>query len=56
MPYNNPYYAEPMLASAGYDYSQPIDTTDAPPEDAVAAPAVSSFDAARDSFKQGDCG
>ena len=54
MPYTNPYYAEPMLAGAGYDYSQPIDTTIAPPEDAVAAPAVSSFDAARDSFKQGN--
>lgn len=53
MPYANPYYSTPMFASVGYDYSRPIDTTIAPPEDSVAAPAVASFDAARDSFKQG---
>lgn len=50
--YANPYYA----AGAGmgaYDYSQPIDTTTAPVSDEVATQGVSSFDAARASFQQG---
>jgi tetratricopeptide (TPR) repeat protein len=54
MPYSDPYYVPAMAVSGGYDYSQPIDTTGPPPEDSVAAPAVSSFEAARDSFKQGN--
>jgi len=57
--YANPYYEAPAVVSeqpamaAPYDYSQPIDTMSAPPEEAVAAPAMSTFDTARDAFKQG---
>jgi tetratricopeptide (TPR) repeat protein len=60
MPYSNPYYAaptgvvDPSAAAASYDYSQPIDTTSAPAAEAVADPAMAAFDAARDSFKQGN--
>src|SRR4051794_25202839 len=60
MPYMNPYYGastvvvnQPVVA-VPYDYSQPIDTTGAPASDAVADPAMTSFDAARESFKQGN--
>ncbi len=37
-----------------YDYGQPIDATAAPPDDSVANQAVSTFDQAREAFKQGD--
>jgi tetratricopeptide (TPR) repeat protein len=60
MPYSNPYYAAPAgvvdqsAAAVPYDYSQAIDTTSAPAAEAVVDPAVAAFDAARDSFKQGN--
>jgi tetratricopeptide (TPR) repeat protein len=56
MPYTNPYYAAPVVADGGpvYDYSQPIDTTAAPADDATASPALALFDAGRESFQQGD--
>ena len=64
MPYSNPYYQQaPVVAvsdqpvmAAPYDYSQPIDTVSAPPAEAVASPAMTSFDSARDAFKQGNYG
>ena len=37
-----------------YNYSQPISTTAAPPEQAVAGQANTAFDQARDAFKAGD--
>ena len=37
-----------------YNYSQPISTTAAPPEQAVAGQATSAFDQAREAFKAGD--
>src|SRR5262249_1187589 len=37
-----------------YDYSQPIDTTTAPPNDSVVNQGMSTFDQARAAFKQGD--
>jgi tetratricopeptide (TPR) repeat protein len=39
---------------APYDYSQPIDTTAAPASETVADPAMATFDAAREAFKQGN--
>ncbi len=55
MPYANPYYgAAGAVASPVYNYSQPIDTAAAPPDDSVAAPAMTAFDKARDAFKGGD--
>ena len=58
MPYSNPYSAYAMAPVGGaqpvYDYSQPIDTTAAPPDDSVSDPAVAAFDQARDAFKAGD--
>jgi tetratricopeptide (TPR) repeat protein len=59
MPYSNPYYADyygggAAVAAAPYDYSQPIETTTAPAEEASADPAVALFDAARASFQQGN--
>ena len=39
---------------AGYDYSQPISTTAAPPAAPVASQATAAFDQARDAFKQGN--
>jgi tetratricopeptide (TPR) repeat protein len=68
-PYVNPYVIQqpivvqqpvvvdqtvPTASLASYDYSQPIDTTAAPPDDATADPALSQFDNARALFKQGD--
>jgi hypothetical protein len=61
MPYSNPYdygagsvgAGQPVM-SAPYDYSQPIDTTSAPADAAVANPAMALFDAGRASFRQGD--
>jgi tetratricopeptide (TPR) repeat protein len=62
MPYSNPYYgdgggavavAQPVAASP-YDYSQPIDTISAPASESVADPAMATFDAAREAFKQGN--
>ncbi len=40
--------------SPGYNYSEPISTTAAPPEPTVADQATSSFDQARAAFKAGD--
>jgi hypothetical protein len=61
MPYSNPYYGygggavvnQPIVA-VPYDYSQPIDTTSAPASESIADPAMATFDAARESFKQGN--
>jgi hypothetical protein len=61
-PYYNPYYYgggvgvvdQPVVAAAPYDYSQPIDTVSAPAEAATADPALALFDAARQSFMQGN--
>ncbi len=66
--YSNPYYgaagvggvgqqpggAAQQGAGAGYNYSQPISTTAAPPDQAVANQANTGFDQARDAFKAGD--
>jgi tetratricopeptide (TPR) repeat protein len=67
--YTNPYYGgagglggvsqlpggvPQQSAGAGYNYTQPISTTAAPPEQAVAGQAMSAFDQARDAFKAGD--
>ncbi len=66
--YSNPYYGAAGLggvgqqaggaaqpgAGAGYNYSQPISTTAAPPDQAVASQANTGFDQARDAFKAGD--
>ena len=41
-------------AQQAYNYSQPISTTAAPPDQAVAGQASSAFDQARDAFKAGD--
>jgi tetratricopeptide (TPR) repeat protein len=68
--YSNPYSAGYAGAGAGaqpvaaqqpgganqqaYNYSQPINTAAAPPEQAVAGQANAAFDQARDAFKTGD--
>jgi tetratricopeptide (TPR) repeat protein len=54
--YANPYYDQSYAAVSQpfYDYSQPIDTTAAAPAEDVATPALSTFDQARDAFKNGD--
>jgi Flp pilus assembly protein TadD len=67
--YSNPYYGDasgsggapqtgavPQSATAGsgYDYSQPISTTAAPPEPVAAEQADTAFDRAREAFKAGD--
>jgi tetratricopeptide (TPR) repeat protein len=57
MPYANPYYAvvpDQAVASAPYDYSQPINTVSAPESESVANPAMELFDAGRASFEQGN--
>lgn len=65
MPYSNPYYvAAPVVVQQPvvvdqpqapvYDYSQPIDTTSAAPEQSVTDQAVQIFDQARDFFMKGD--
>jgi tetratricopeptide (TPR) repeat protein len=43
-------------AAAPYNYSQPISTTAAPPEQAVASQSASALDQAREAFKAGDYG
>ena len=54
--YSNPYYGgttvvqQPLI----YDYSQPIDATGSPPDEGVTNQAMSTFDQAREAFKQGD--
>jgi tetratricopeptide (TPR) repeat protein len=59
--YYNPYYGggayggttivqQPII----YDYSQPINATTPPPDEGVTTQAMSTFDQARDAFKQGD--
>ena len=66
--YSNPYYGggfgsggvpqtaavQQPTAAPGSDYSQPISTTAAPPEQAVASQAASAYDQARAAFKAGD--
>jgi tetratricopeptide (TPR) repeat protein len=65
--YNNPYSGIPSGSGGGaqpgalqqagtqaYNYSQPISTTAAPPEQPVADQATSAFNQARDAFKAGD--
>jgi tetratricopeptide (TPR) repeat protein len=67
--YSNPYYGgaggvvgvsqQPggvpqQSAGSGYNYAQPISTTAAPAEQAVAGQATSAFDQARDAFNAGD--
>ena len=66
--YSNPYYGgglgsggvaqtapvQQPTAAVGSDYSQPISTTAAPPEQAVADQAASGYDQARAAFKAGD--
>ncbi|SIO45444.1 Tetratricopeptide repeat-containing protein [Singulisphaera sp. GP187] len=56
MPYANPYYlASPVVVQEPvYDYSQPIDTTSAAPEQSVTDQAVQLFDDARGFFMKGD--
>jgi tetratricopeptide (TPR) repeat protein len=62
MPYSNPYYGyggdtvvvNQPIAAVPYDYSQPIDTTSGPASESIADPAMATFDAARESFKQGN--
>jgi tetratricopeptide (TPR) repeat protein len=56
MPYYNPYYYGPVVAASApvYDYSAPIDTMAAAPDEAVAQPAVSTFDQARAAFQAGN--
>ena len=49
-----PVDAQPSTASPGYDYSQPISTTAAPPEPGAADQADSALDRARQAFKAGD--
>ena len=49
--------AQPVVAqsaTAPYDYSQPLDTQAAPPEQAASDAAMQTFDAARQAFKAGD--
>ncbi len=46
--------AAPQGAGASYNYSQPISTTAAAPDQAVASQANTAFDQARDAFKAGD--
>ena len=60
--YSNPYYGgggyggtntvvqQPII----YDYSQPINATAPPPDESVTNQAMSTFDQAREAFKQGD--
>jgi tetratricopeptide (TPR) repeat protein len=56
--YNNPYYSEPYANGGGgtIDYSQPIqpDTTANTSSSGAPAPGIADFDAARQSFYQGD--
>lgn len=54
-PYSNPYYDSLTgVALDPYDYSLPISTGSAPPEDQVADEALALFDSARNSFKEGN--
>jgi tetratricopeptide (TPR) repeat protein len=50
--FSNPYYSAPTTVI--YDYSRPIDVTAPPPEPSTAEAALTTFEAARDSFKAGD--
>ena len=62
--YSNPYapaWSEPARASrcqpggySAYDYSQPLNTAAAPPEQTAADQATAAFDQARDAFKSND--
>ncbi len=59
--YENPYYSEPYPVEGGYviDYSQPFVTETAPaeqpaPPEGAPTPGMADFDAARQSFYQGD--
>jgi predicted Zn-dependent protease len=46
--------APQQSAATAYNYSQPISTTAAPPDQAIAGQATSAFDQAREAFKAGD--
>ena len=59
--YNNPYYGGSGYGGTNvvqqpivYNYAQPIDATAPPPEDSVTTQAMTTFDQARETFKQGD--
>ena len=59
--YYNPYatgYSMPTTLGGGtgavYDYTQPINSSVAPPDPGVTSQVVTSFDAARAAFKSGD--
>ncbi len=58
--YSNPYYGGGGYGGAAvqqpivYDYSQPINAVADPPEDSVSNQAMTSFDQAREAFRQGD--
>ncbi len=59
--YSNPYSggssgsgSVAQTAAPSYNYSQPISTTAAAPDQAGAAPATSTYDQAREAFKAGD--
>ena len=60
--YYNPYYGEYGYGGTNtvvqqpiiYDYSRPIDATANPPVDSVTQQAMSTFDQAREAFKNGD--
>jgi tetratricopeptide (TPR) repeat protein len=54
-PYMNPFYGGAVVAQQPvYDYSQPINTDAAVPEDATTNAASSAFDDARAAFMSGD--
>jgi len=60
--YNNPYYGGAGYGGATtvvqqpivYDYSQPINASAPPPDEAVTNPTMTTFEQAREAFKQGD--
>ena len=58
--YSNPYASGVVGTGVGqpgasaYNYSQPLNTAAAPPEETAASQATTVFDQARDAFKSGD--
>jgi tetratricopeptide (TPR) repeat protein len=57
-PYSNPYASSGAsgVVATSFDYSQPINTVSAPPEQSTADQALALFGSARDSLKSGDAG